>query len=283
MKNDICALCKEESELHLSHIIPRFISKWLKKTSATNYIRAYSGKRKQDSFKRFLLCRECEQLFSNYESYFASKFFYPLIKDSRIIKFITYDERLLKFIISVNWRILHDFLEEKDKNKNTEFTKLLDNWNKYLNNYTDKLLNSNYLIFHDFNEPETTNDFKYISYISSLSDAGVLSNKIGTKLVFTQIPFFTLISTIKQLEGYNLENLEIYTKGKFIPFVSFFSLDIVSLFISRIELMDKVNLSKRDNKKILKELLKDMEKTKSSRSYNTFTNEMKRYLERKSK
>ena len=37
--NHICALCHESKELKESHFIPKFVGKWLKKTSATGYLR----------------------------------------------------------------------------------------------------------------------------------------------------------------------------------------------------------------------------------------------------
>jgi len=36
----------------------------------------------QDSEKHYLLCGDCEDLFSTYETKFANKFFYPYMKDN---------------------------------------------------------------------------------------------------------------------------------------------------------------------------------------------------------
>jgi hypothetical protein len=35
----ICKLCKKEAKLEESHFIPKFIGKWVKKTSITGYLR----------------------------------------------------------------------------------------------------------------------------------------------------------------------------------------------------------------------------------------------------
>jgi len=39
MTQGICSLCKQNKEIRRSHIIPRFVSKWLKTTSATGFLR----------------------------------------------------------------------------------------------------------------------------------------------------------------------------------------------------------------------------------------------------
>ncbi|WP_071396599.1 hypothetical protein [Bacillus tuaregi] len=100
-----CLLCEEQKELKGSHIIPKFIGKWLKNTSATGYLRQTSNadKRQQDISKLPLLCNECEQLFSKYEKMFSEKIFKPFQDGG---KNFNYDIWLLKFVISVQWRII---------------------------------------------------------------------------------------------------------------------------------------------------------------------------------
>lgn len=111
-----CALCLKEKPLCDSHIIPSFVYKWLKDTSATGYLR--SGKspnlRQQDGLKLKLLCNECESILNEIETLFAKNVFHPYINtelDSTgiatgKIKFFQYNEWLLRFIISLHWRIL---------------------------------------------------------------------------------------------------------------------------------------------------------------------------------
>lgn len=63
--NGVCLLCKRERELQLSHIIPNFVYNWLKDTSPS-FIRSSQNpnQRIQDGPKYYLLCAECEGLFS---------------------------------------------------------------------------------------------------------------------------------------------------------------------------------------------------------------------------
>lgn len=60
-----CALCGTEAELQLSHIIPKFVGRYLKETSIGNIRNhALSERVVQDIEKHYLLCHECEELFS---------------------------------------------------------------------------------------------------------------------------------------------------------------------------------------------------------------------------
>ena len=100
----ICGLCKKDSILKMSHIIPKFIHKWQKETSATGHRRSGENinKRVQDSTKIYLLCGDCENLFNKWETYFANSMFLSLIGDEDNIK---YDANFLKFCVSVSWRV----------------------------------------------------------------------------------------------------------------------------------------------------------------------------------
>ena len=40
-----CALCGQQKDLRKSHIVPRFVGKWLKSTSATGFLRGVTTAR----------------------------------------------------------------------------------------------------------------------------------------------------------------------------------------------------------------------------------------------
>ena len=67
----------------------------------------------QDSEKHYMLCGNCEDLFSEDETYFANLMFHPYLKGEKS-KF-DYDSRLFYFLTSVSWRSLYwdllDFVE----------------------------------------------------------------------------------------------------------------------------------------------------------------------------
>ncbi len=101
-----CALCENETELQLSHIIPKFVGRHLKGTSIGN-IRNYENPNKiiQDLEKHYLLCHDCEELFSAAERWFANNIFYPRLKNEEVN--FDYDEHLHYFISSLSWRSLY--------------------------------------------------------------------------------------------------------------------------------------------------------------------------------
>ena len=106
-----CALCREHKELQLSHIVPHFVGRKLIKTSPGN-IRSSNepNKVRQDIEKHFMLCHECEELFSAKERWFSANIFNPY-QDANKDTF-SYDESLTYFIVSLSWRSLYLDLEE---------------------------------------------------------------------------------------------------------------------------------------------------------------------------
>jgi hypothetical protein len=104
----ICALCEKDSELQLSHIIPKFVFSWHKKASSS-MLRSGDepNKRIQDGLKEHLLCYDCEQLFSSWEDKFAREIFRPLQDEDTGNTKIRYGEWALKFSASVSFRALY--------------------------------------------------------------------------------------------------------------------------------------------------------------------------------
>lgn len=101
----ICRLCRRELPLLQSHILPAFVFRDLKRNSATGHIR-FSDRpnvRVQDGIKRPWLCQDCEQRFSAWERKFANEVVVPW-SDGRDLT--RYSDWLLKFCVSVSWRVL---------------------------------------------------------------------------------------------------------------------------------------------------------------------------------
>lgn len=111
-----CSLCLHSTSLCESHIIPSFAYKWLKETSATGYVRGgiNTDIRKQDGPKLKLLCEKCEGILNKAETLFANNIFYPYVNmelddygcATGTVKSIQYNDWLLRFIISIHWRLL---------------------------------------------------------------------------------------------------------------------------------------------------------------------------------
>lgn len=120
-ERQFCKLCGEEKTLKESHVIPKFVFRWLKQTGG-KYIRKADNpnKRVEDGVKEYLFCHECEQLFSKLEDKFARDLFYPY-SNEQVCK-LKYDSDLIRFSISVLYRILLINLIE-NSHLNQGFTK----------------------------------------------------------------------------------------------------------------------------------------------------------------
>ncbi len=101
-----CALCEQPKTLCMSHIVPSFVFRWLKETSATGYLRCLQkpNARTQDGLKVEMLCKECEGRFNEWETPFASKLFYPY--HARAAQRFEYDKWMARCLASVCWRAL---------------------------------------------------------------------------------------------------------------------------------------------------------------------------------
>jgi len=104
-----CSLCLEAKPLKKSHILPknhfrdlmgistkpRLLYRTNTDSKPTSFV--------QDGLKTPLLCFECEQRIGRYENAFKRNFFVPFTK--RVRRTITYQEWLLKFAVSLSWRL----------------------------------------------------------------------------------------------------------------------------------------------------------------------------------
>lgn len=109
-----CGLCEKKSELRNSHIIPSFVYKWLKASSGTGHIR-FGGApnlRSPDGYKSYLLCTTCEGLIGSWETEFANSIFHPVNRGDAVN--LKYGPWMLRFVVSVSWRVLTYFMREMD-------------------------------------------------------------------------------------------------------------------------------------------------------------------------
>lgn len=128
-----CAFCAERKKLRMSHVLPAFIYRWLR---SSGHIRNTDqpDKRVQDGLKLPWLCDDCEKLFSTFEAAFATKLFHPWHNG---IHTIEYGEWLLKFCVSVSWRVLR-YARGRNKTKHypdqqkTLMDEALERWRAFL-------------------------------------------------------------------------------------------------------------------------------------------------------
>ena len=115
MHESRCKLCGSDSPLQRSHIVPKFIVKYLKETSVTGFIRQgiNINVRKQDFLKIELLCVSCEQLFSKRERFFSEEIFRKYLVEG-ITRF-HYEDWLRYFSISMFWRLAITHIDDFEK------------------------------------------------------------------------------------------------------------------------------------------------------------------------
>src|ERR1041384_7712632 len=99
-----CRLCGKTAELKLSHIIPAFVFRWKRQTSANGYLRMADApnKRVQDGIKKYWLCEACEARFSRVEDRFSAHVFYPFANEDA--SRVRYAPWMLQFAASLVWR-----------------------------------------------------------------------------------------------------------------------------------------------------------------------------------
>ena len=203
-----CKLCRRHTKLENSHFRPRFIARWMKKTSITGYIRESLGdprvnKRVQDLPKDYWLCGDCEDRFSAWEGKFASKIFYPFVDHGESTAYC--GEWLLKFCVSLSWRTL-TYIRKSGASKDDSDEPLLDlaerRWADYLLGKTDSLAEyEQHLIPIDVSSSRTLasgmvkvpSNFNRYMFRASVSSVAGNSDWL---LAYTKLPKFIILGLI---------------------------------------------------------------------------------------
>ncbi|MEA5514195.1 hypothetical protein [Nodularia sp. UHCC 0506] len=100
-----CALCGINSDLKLSHIIPRYFGKSIKGGSQTivDALNSEKTPKPQDITKVYLLCGDCEGKINKWETLFRNRI---MPKNKSLFAPVIYGEWMLKFAVSISWRVL---------------------------------------------------------------------------------------------------------------------------------------------------------------------------------
>jgi hypothetical protein len=200
----ICKLCERNAKLKKSHFIPKFIGAWIKSTSITGYIRQANEvhKRAQDIAKEYLLCSDCEILFSGWERNFANKIFYPFVNENESTS--NYDEWMSKFCASLTWRTLCYIRSKNERNDNSpEYNHSLEiaseHLKKYLLGFESNLNQYEQHLFplqpilSSTNTNLPTNINRYLLRTMAMD---IIGNSKGI-FVYTKLPSFILLGIIK--------------------------------------------------------------------------------------
>lgn len=208
-ENNVCALCLQKSNLRESHIIPKFVGKWIKETGTGYLVSAEDGsKRVQDITKLHLLCNNCEEKFSKLEKYFADKIFFPFHKDK--IRTFDYNENLQSFIISLSWRALK-IIAEDFKSENSHLSSFIDkaelDWRKFLNGDKEAINPyENHFIFLDYVDDKKSEKMppKFNWYTLHATDFTIVTDDKRI-FVYIKLPWMIFVTSIQPttLEGWN--------------------------------------------------------------------------------
>lgn len=207
-----CELHNETAILCESHIIPKFVYKWMKKTGSGRLRQGYRiNTPLQDGIKKHMLCKDCELKFSKYEKWFNENVFLPYLKDNTIK--ISNPFELKYFVVSVLWRVLKLF---KDDGNQYRFKKELDKteseWRQFLLGDTPlKNFQNQHFILIDSDYWITK---KSDLYYSRGVDIDIAENE---KLCFVYAKFsrFILIGEVTGFPENSFENTNIKTEAEF--------------------------------------------------------------------
>lgn len=260
----ICALYDNETELLESHIFPKFVVNYTKKTGS-KYLRKFTepNLRRQDALKLHLLSERAEQEFSLREKWFAENIFTQYLNEKLELD---YNENLYYFAVSFLWRILILELKRDEKiNEQWYFDIIIEaekEWKKYLKEGIRPEVHKQFCLVFTDRVKENNTDLKSVDfYLTRIFDATIADNEPKTcLLIYGKFNKFIFWAVLKNYGGEDkLEDVEINPNGgkfKIPQKLEYFPL--LSLLGSRINLVDNMELPNEEQQdKILKEILKN--------------------------
>lgn len=210
-----CALCGKLGSLRDSHIVPKFVIRYLKETSAGKIRNLEAPNRTvEDGEKHQLLCADCEELFSSREKYFADTVFYPYKKNKAVT--FNYNEKLFYFMTSISWRSLYFDAQDENYPSSTrlEMNAAIDSLRQFLLGRapTPQQI-ENHLFFFDVAVSSTLTDgaanTPNIIMHRSITSYTVAANDDSSIFVFTNMMGIIVVTFIKRGEYEIWENTKI--------------------------------------------------------------------------
>lgn len=285
-----CALCLEVKTLRMSHLMPAFAFNWIKRGSATGLLkRAEDVSTYQDGSKKRLLCDSCEGKINKSETPFASKFFYPYI-DQELdsdgvaqgnLKGLDYDEWLLKFVLSLQWRQLVEYNGDLKGDPPQKYVLALANaqeiWRQYLNGErNDSGISRSYVFFlqnmaagqGDLPDSIPDNINRYI--FLSVDGTTVIGKKyLG---IYSKIGPLVFWTSLVPSELTDVGQCKIRKKGRMATAQKMYNVWVNEfIFTTRPKFFsDRMVRSSAEKEKISKRLMKDPDKSANSRSFLAF-------------
>ena len=277
-----CALCSQQASLLKSHIIPKFTINWLKKTSATGYLRQAiePNIRQQDGPKKRLLCASCEDLFSKSEKLFAENVWVPYQEEHG--ESFEYGEWLRSFAISLAWRTLTVGIEEF-RRSHPESEKLIQSANEALSWWRAYLLKESsnpgpcehhMLFVNSIIVPEDERHLfpaKGLHYLRRGFDSTIVSNGVFIA-AYTKLPGIVFFSTIRPIGTTKWKGTRISRQGVLRINQTVEDERFGDFIASRVKMITTIEakLSQKQQDQINKSIMDDPERAANSESLNTY-------------
>lgn len=278
-KMGICALCGSYKALLKSHIVPKFTVDWLKRTSATGYLRdaLQPNVRKQDGPKQRLLCADCEALFSIFEKKFAERIWLPY--QDELCDNLEYEEWLRLFAISLAWRILTVNIEEfrREYPNSTKLIKSMDealsSWRSFLLNessnpgpYDHHMLFVNHIKITDEAKPALPDNF--LNYLRRSFDATPVVGPVSVS-IYTKLPGIIFFSSIRPNKVSGWKGTRISRTGMIGTGQTLENRGMSRLVIKRANFVGSIKISSRQEAQINTSVMSNLERALNSDTFHT--------------
>lgn len=275
----LCRLYEIESELRNSHICPKFVIDYFKKTGS-KYLRPLNtpNQRLQDGTRRPYLSEKAEQLFSKSEKWFSEKVFIEYLENKKLV--FDYDEHLFYFAISYLWRILLLELDTPIIQNQTYYNRLKEvekEWRFFLKDYKyPNNFNTINLLLTDRVKSHNLDAQGVDYYFTRIIDSTIVANDNGSQLViygkFLRFIFWAVIDENGPIENRELK-INPY-KGQIRFPQEFRDENMGGFFVNRIKQIDALpKPSINQQEKISQEIDKDFKKVISSDAGESLLND----------
>ncbi|MFZ4701829.1 MAG: hypothetical protein ACOYMG_17425 [Candidatus Methylumidiphilus sp.] len=281
----VCRLCGAKGDLELSHLIPKFIGRWSKKTSITGYFRDSheTQKRRQDLAKEYWLCGQCEDLFSTWENEFAAKVFFPFVDED--VHTVEYGPWLAKFCASVSWRTL-TYIVSKNLTSvvDTEYVRFRDRAEERLRKFllgTSTNLFENEQHLFPLDEVKSTTIENAPSHLNRYFLRTIAMDVIGNSKVnyiYTKLPKFIILGIIRDDTSSTMRSSRVALgSGLISPRKFVWTHGIGEYIMEKVEeirvLSDRI--PQKQQEKIEAELLSDLERAKKSKLFKAIEEDVR--------
>lgn len=279
-----CRLCGETAQLLKSHVVPRFVFKWLRRTSGTGHLRSVEqpNLRVQDGIKRKWLCRQCEDIFQVDEQEFANNAFFPLVngESSRI----DYQEWMMRFCVSLTWRTALAAQQESDlrhcsSDLRNDTREAMTVWRDFL---LRKVTNpgpfqQHFLPLSALASPHPLAPPSINRYLLRSVDLDVLCSP-REAIVWVKLPFFLILGWVKVQKPFQWKGTRLRVrKGQLLPGKTVLPGNVLQQLFDRAKRHQDAlaNISDTQEKKIDDAWRQDLDRAAESGSYEAMRHDVR--------